>query len=56
MTDNINYERKFCAHCNMFKPLDGGGIKQTRSSPRWVCKGCLARIEARKKQNVVSNV
>lgn len=56
MTEQINYERKYCAHCNTFKALDGGGMKQTRNSPRWVCKECLAKIEARKKQNVVSNL
>jgi hypothetical protein len=48
----MNYDRKYCAHCNMFKPLEGGGLKPTKGSPRWVCKGCLARIEERKK-NVV---
>jgi hypothetical protein len=52
----MNYDRKYCAHCNTFKPLDGGALKPTRGSPRWVCKECLANIEARKKKNVVSIV
>jgi len=56
MTDKINYERKYCAHCNTFKPLNGGGMKKTRGSPRWICKECIANIEARKKKNVVSNL
>lgn len=52
----MNYDRKYCAYCNTFKPLNGGEIKKTKGSPRWCCKECLARIEARKKNNVVSNL
>lgn len=34
---------RFCTACQATREVEGGMIKQTRSAPRWICRGCLER-------------
>lgn len=37
------YGRKYCSGCRMHQDLEGGGYKQTKSTPRWLCVHCIKR-------------
>ena len=36
-------KRKFCSHCQSFKPEDGGKNKRVSNGKRWMCSACLDR-------------
>lgn len=36
-------EFRFCTSCQVTRPIEGGVLRQTKSSPRWICKPCVEK-------------
>jgi len=36
-------DTKYCTSCQSNQPVEGGYLKRTKSSPRWICRGCHER-------------
>jgi hypothetical protein len=39
----MSTETKFCTGCQRIRPIEGGIIKPTASSKRWMCLQCVER-------------
>lgn len=43
-------ERRYCYKCTTFQPTDKGVDKSdAKGRPRWMCQGCMSRIQAAKR-------
>lgn len=39
----MSHDKKFCTSCGRDRDTQGGEIRKTGKSPRWVCKSCIDR-------------